>query len=73
MKDKIIETLPVDDGHQAHGVICAANEARFESTYYSEPLTTFTVGWKDPEDLQDLLDFIAPPVTVGRRFDASGG
>ncbi len=61
--------LAIDDGLQAPGVICAANESRFNAAHLSEPLTAFTVGWQDPENLKDLLDFIAPPVLVGRRFE----
>jgi hypothetical protein len=61
--------LPIDTGENQPGVICAANEARFTSVNYSEPLTQYTVGWKDPENLDALLDSIAPSVPVGRRFE----
>ena len=44
-----IETLPKDDGFQEAGMICAANETRFNASTYSEPLTAFTVGWRDSE------------------------
>jgi hypothetical protein len=64
-----ITNIAVDDGRQTSGVVCAANESRFEAAHLSEPLTAFTVGWKDPENLRSLLDFIAPPVRVGRRFE----
>lgn len=49
--------------------IHAANESRFNAAHYSETLTAFTAGWQDPENLGALLDFIAPPVPVGRRFE----
>lgn len=49
--------------------IISANESRFESAHYSEPLTAFTVGWKGKENLEGILDFIAPPVHVPRRFE----
>jgi hypothetical protein len=62
-------TLPVDTGRNPPLVVCAANEARFTAAHYSEPLTAFTVGWRDPENLAALLDFIAPPVPAGRRFE----
>ena len=65
----IITSIAPDDGHQQSGVICAANENRFEAAQLSEPLTAFTVGWRDPEDLRGLLDFLAPSVRVGRRFE----
>lgn len=51
------------------GVICAANEARFTSTHYSEPLTAYTVGWRDPENLDQLIEDLFPSVQVGRRFE----
>lgn len=54
---------------QTPGTIATANESRFNAAHYSEALTAFTVGWHDPEDLSALLDFIAPPVPVGRRFE----
>ncbi len=46
-----------------------ANEERFTAAYYSEPLTQYATGWSDGENLQALLDFIAPRVPVGRRFE----
>ena len=64
-----ITSVAVDDGHQVSGLVCAANESRFEAAHLSEPLTAFTVGWRDPENLRALLDFIAPSVRVGRRFE----
>jgi hypothetical protein len=66
MKD---EPLGVDDNRQGRGTICLANEARFTAANFSEPLTAFAQGWKDPENLEAQLDVIAPPVTVGRRFE----
>ena len=63
------EILPRDDGLQGYGTVCVANESRFSSSHYSEPLTAFTEGWKDPEHLADLLDFIAPSIPVARRFE----
>ena len=49
--------------------IITANENRFTATNYSEALTAFTVGWVDPDNIAKLLDFIAPPIPVGRRFE----
>lgn len=56
-------------GQNPSGIICAANEARFTSSHYSEPLTAYTVGWRDPENLDQLLDSLFPSVPVGRRFE----
>jgi hypothetical protein len=63
------EILPRDDGLQGYGVVCIANESRFSASHYSEPLTAFSEGWKDPEHLVELLDFIAPSIPVARRFE----
>lgn len=65
----IYETFPKDDGFQEIGTVCAANESRFTSAHYSEPLTAFTVGWKDKEAIEQILNFIAPMVQVSRRFE----
>lgn len=56
-------------GSLAKGVMHLANEERFTSAYYNEPLTQYATGWTDGENLQALLDFIAPRVPVGRRFE----
>ncbi|MDR3143895.1 MAG: hypothetical protein LBT64_00120 [Puniceicoccales bacterium] len=64
-----IEILPKDDGFQECGMVCAANEARFTASTYSEPLTAFTVGWKDSERIEELLNFIAPIIPVAKRFE----
>ncbi|MDR2030112.1 MAG: hypothetical protein LBP65_01435 [Puniceicoccales bacterium] len=63
------EILPADGGNLEKGVVHAANEARFMAANYSEPLTTFTVGWRDPENIEALLNFVAPVIHVGKRFE----
>ena len=65
----MIPILDIDDGQQTPGLVCVANANRFDAAHLSEPLTAFTVGWRDPENLRALLDFLAPPVRVGRRFE----
>ena len=55
-------------GYEA-GQILFANDARFLETYFSEPLTNYAVGWRDPNNIEESLNFIAPPVVVGRRFE----
>ncbi len=52
-----------------HNLKMLGNEERFTSAYYSDPLTQYAVGWTDPENLQELTDFVAPRVPVGRRFE----
>lgn len=51
------------------GQILYANDSRFLETYYSEPLTTYSVGWRDPNNIEGTLQFLAPEVPVGRRFE----
>ncbi|MBA4136762.1 MAG: hypothetical protein C0518_05545 [Opitutus sp.] len=51
------------------GVICAANESRFTSANYSEALTALTVGWKDPENVDAIVQRLFPEVEVSRRFE----
>lgn len=45
------------------------NDSQFLETYYSEPLTNFSQGWRDPNNIEDTLQHIAPAVPVGRRFE----
>lgn len=61
--------LPQDNGNPAPGIACMANASRFTEAHFSEPLTTYATGWRDQEGLLDLLDFIAPPVEVPRKFE----
>ncbi len=56
-------------GNVPAGVIALANDARLEGATYSEALTQFTVGYRDPENLLAAVDYIAPPIQVSRRFD----
>jgi len=51
------------------GQIGLANESRFNTAFFSEPLTEYASGWREPNDLEAILDFLAPPVQVGRRFE----
>lgn len=63
------ERLPQDVGNPVAGQLYLANEARFTSTFFSEPLTAYATGWKDNNNIEATLDFLAPPVQVGRRFE----
>ncbi len=78
MKSKIITPSPaaflplgldLGEGRNPAGLICAANEARFTAGHYSEPLTAFTVGWRDPENVDAILQRLFPEVQVSRRFE----
>lgn len=46
-----------------------ANDSQFLETYYSQALTSYTTGWRDPNDIEATLQFFAPAVPVGRRFE----
>jgi len=64
------DVLVADNADFRPGQICLSNESRFAETHFSEPLTTFLVGWKDPSDLEGTSDFIMPPVQApGRLFE----
>ncbi|HEX7860819.1 MAG TPA: hypothetical protein VF773_10860 [Verrucomicrobiae bacterium] len=52
-----------------HNEVCFANEARFGEAFFSQGLTEYSVGWKDPNDIEAITDFIAPPVEVPRFFE----
>lgn len=61
--------LAVDSANLVPGTIALANEARFTATNMSEPLTQYAVGWRDTENIQNTIDWVAPRVPVGRRFE----
>lgn len=52
-----------------HELLCLANAASFNDTFFSEPLTTFAQGWRDPSNIEGELEFVAPMVEVPRRFE----
>jgi hypothetical protein len=64
-----VPALRRDDGNLRPGEIVLANEARFTEQFYSEPLTAFGIGFRDPSDIEGELEFIAPRVPTGRRFE----
>jgi hypothetical protein len=51
------------------GQVYAANDSRFSAGHLSEPLTAYSLGWSDPYGYEDLLEWIAPRVPVGRLFE----
>lgn len=67
-----IEAMPLTvdaGGENIPGQLYLANASRFVEGNFSEPLTTYGLGWNDEDDLQGLLAFIAPDVPVTRRFE----
>ncbi len=51
------------------GLVCVANDSRLVESFFSEPLTAFAVGFRDPENVEAELEFVAPAVPTGRRFE----
>ncbi|PWM31605.1 MAG: hypothetical protein DBX55_02425 [Verrucomicrobia bacterium] len=49
--------------------INAANENKFTAATFSSALTAYSTAWKDYAPLMAQLDFIAPAIPVGRRFE----
>lgn len=45
-----------------HGLITTANASLFTEAHFSEPLTTYAIGWRDTARYDVLSDFIAPPL-----------
>src|SRR6185503_15087673 len=66
-----LESEPIanENGQLVPGQVYLANDSRFLSAFFSEPLTTYATGWRDPNNIEATLDFVAPPVQVGRRFE----
>ncbi len=44
------------------------NDSRFITSNFDEPLTTYAVGYKDPNNIEATLEFFAPATPVARRF-----
>lgn len=52
------------------GQIALANEAAFNQSFLSQPMTDYAVGWKSKDEwLEKLLDFICPGVKTAHRFE----
>lgn len=58
-----------DDGTFQHDKVVSANASLFTESFFSEPLTGYAVGWKDPNDIAATLQFYAPEVRVPRKFE----
>ncbi|MCE0484230.1 MAG: hypothetical protein LV479_08340 [Methylacidiphilales bacterium] len=68
----VLPGMPNTEGGES-GRFFLPNDAAFSEQFFSEPLTTYATGWKDPEDNQALVAMIAPDVEVGRRFEFKQG
>jgi hypothetical protein len=60
---------PVFSGGFQHDRIEEANASMFDTANLSEPLTAYTVGFRDESGLDEALEFFAPEVPVGMRFE----
>jgi hypothetical protein len=56
------------DGHER---ISEFNAALLTEAFFSQPLTDYAVGYRDPSDLDAELEFFAPEVPVTERFSYS--
>ena len=64
-----LATIGISDGSAGIGRAVLANEAAFNATFFSKPLTDFAVGFKsDEKKVDDLLAFLAPKVRTTRKF-----
>lgn len=62
--------LGITEKPERVGSIGLANEASFDGSFLSQPLTDYAVGYlQNNQELIDLLEFLAPSVRVGRRFE----
>ncbi len=67
---EVLAVLGLDQGGgNRPGEMYFANESRFVEANFSEPLTTFATGWKDKNNIEATLEFIAPTVMTSRRFE----
>lgn len=64
------EPLHEDPGTAAvrPGEIYLANASRFVETNFDEPLTSYAVGWRDPNNIDASVEFYAPATRVPQRF-----
>lgn len=52
-----------------HGMICLPNAASMGDAYFTDTLTSYAQGWRDPTNLDAMIEFLFPGVQVGRRFE----
>jgi len=53
-----------------HEGITTANASLFVQAHFSEPLTTYATGWRDPASLDALCEFLAPTLPgTGERYE----
>jgi hypothetical protein len=45
-----------------HGVITTANASLFAQAHFSEPMTSYATGWRDPYSFDARCEFLAPSI-----------
>ena len=80
MKEETMANILPSRGEQDRGsdnqpnVVCMANSSRFTETYFSQPLTDYSLGWGAANPAIDqALEFIAPMVVTPHRFEYAQG
>lgn len=69
MKENLdILVADLGPGNLAGNVVAMANAGRFDSAFYNEPDTNYTVGGWDRDPLVELLEFYAPAYSTPDRF-----
>jgi len=69
MMQGVAAVIDTQVSNPSHGLVAMADAASFANTHFSEKLTTYAQGWRDPTNMREVLDFLFPPVQVGRRFE----
>ena len=52
-----------------HGMVALPNAASFSDSFFTDTLTSYAQGWRDPTNLEGMVNFMFPGVQVGRRFE----
>ncbi|MDD4736634.1 MAG: hypothetical protein PHP44_11085 [Kiritimatiellae bacterium] len=65
-----MELLKADNGNPIPGVVYAANSSRFVEANLRQDLTTYGIGFRDPDadKLEEMLEFVAPSIDTPERF-----
>lgn len=59
----------VDNGRDLKpGIIYAANASRFSENFMVQDLTDYAVGWRDPNNIEETVNFFAPRVEVAGPY-----
>ena len=59
---------PIYSNKDGHERISEFNAALMTESFFSQPLTDYAVGFRDPSDIDAELEFFAPEVPVTERF-----